>query len=213
MMNSPLQIIALKGYSNTGKTTALESVVSYLTRIGKKSAIIKYIHHDNFSIDEKGKDTWKMRQVGADPIVSYGNDEIAFLTNKRLELPQMIQILLKYRDDLEYIFLEGFWDNVYPKILFFKNLDEVEQLLSQILQLPYGNEVLLTTFCLSGVYFVSPIYRNSDLIDKFTALYEQGTINLDLKIYLERLPILNITKNPENLLEIYESFSLVQKNL
>ncbi|TFG18104.1 MAG: molybdopterin-guanine dinucleotide biosynthesis protein B [Promethearchaeota archaeon] len=213
MMNIPPQIIALKGYSNTGKTSALESVVSYLTRIGKKSAFIKYIHHDNFSIDEKGKDTWKMRQVGGDPIVSYCNDEIAFLTNKRLDVHQMIQLLLKFRDDLDYIFLEGFWDNVYPKILFFKKLDEVEQLISQILQLSYGNEVLLATFCLSGVYFTSPIYRNSDLIDRFTALYEQGTINLELKMYLERLPILDITKNPENLLEIYESFSVVQKNL
>ncbi|MHA1454008.1 MAG: molybdopterin-guanine dinucleotide biosynthesis protein B, partial [Promethearchaeota archaeon] len=115
MMNPPPQIIALKGYSNSGKTSSLESVVSYLTRIGKKSAIIKNIHEDNFSIDQKGKDTWKMRQVGGDPIVSYSNDEIAFLTNKKLDVNETIQLVLKFRDDLDYIFLEGVWENLYPK--------------------------------------------------------------------------------------------------
>ena len=213
MMNSPPQIIALKGYSNSGKTSSLVSVVSYLTRIGEKSAIIKNIHKDNFSIDQKGKDTWKMRQVGGDPIVSYSNNEIAFLTNQKLNLNETIQLVLNLRDDLDYIFLEGFWENLYPKILFFKNYDEVEQLISQILEHSSGNEILLTTFCLSGLFFVSENFRCSDLLKKYSLLYDQGKINQNLKTHLEALPVLNIKKNPKKLFEIYKSISLVKKNL
>ncbi|MHA1454154.1 MAG: hypothetical protein ACTSRD_14960, partial [Promethearchaeota archaeon] len=113
----------------------------------------------------------------------------------------------------DYIFLEGFWENLYPKILFFKNSDEVEQLISQILEHSSGNEILLTTFCLSGLFFVSENFRSSDLMKKFSLLNELGRIDQNLKTHLEALPILNIKKNPKKLLEIYNSTSLVKKNL
>ncbi len=213
MKNGLPHIIAMKGFSNSGKTTSLESIITLLTKNRKKTAVIKHIHQENFSIDQPGKDTWKMREAGGDPIVSYSNNEIAFLTNKKMDISQTIQLLLKIRDNLDYIFLEGFWDNCYPKILFFKNLDEFEQLIKQILGHPSGNEILLTTFCLSGLFFVSPSLHKTDLLDLYAKLHKQKIINTPLKMHLQSLPGLNIKNNPKKLLEVYNSFSLVKKNL
>ena len=210
-MKSPPQIIALKGYSNSGKTSSLESIVKFLKREGKKTAIIKNIHQENFSIDQPGKDTWKMRHAGGDPIVSYSKDEIAFLTNKKLDVNQTIQLLQKIREDLDYIFLEGFWKNKYPKILFFKDLDELERIILHVFDHPLRKEILLSTFCLSGLYSLK--CNKHDLLEKFATLCKQKPIDMELKIHLETLPMINIKKEPDKLLKLYNSSTLVYENL
>jgi len=200
-------IIALKGFSNSGKTTSLESVVKFLTSQDKKVAVIKHIHQDNFTIDQKGKDTWKMRNAGGDPIVSYSNDEIAFLTNHKLDMENTLGILASIRPDLDYVFLEGFWENSYPKILFIKNLEELENLIEEILHSPMGNNYLQSTFCLSGTYFVSGSYHKKAMMEKFDGLVESGILPKPLKKHIASLPILNIKDHPEKFLKIFQSLS------
>jgi molybdopterin-guanine dinucleotide biosynthesis protein MobB len=205
-MNSKFpHIIALKGFSSSGKTTSLEALIKFLTDKGEKVSIIKHIHQDNFSIDQTGKDTWKMRIAGGEPIVSYSNNEIAFLTNHIIDLPTTIQILTTIRSDLHYIFLEGFWENKYPKILFFRTLEDFESLLNEMLTNSLGNTYLTSVFCMSGTYFASSEYTRKSFVKKINDLSDSGIIPRKLKEHFVALPIINIKDNPEKLIKIYQN--------
>jgi molybdopterin-guanine dinucleotide biosynthesis adapter protein len=204
MKNIKPKIIALKGFSNSGKTTSLESIVKYLTGIGKKTSVVKYIHMDNFSIDQPGKDTWKIRQSGGDPIISYSKHEIAFLTNQPLNLEQTIQIILSLRNDLDYIFLEGFWRNLFPKVLFIKSRKDFEELVQQIMQSVHGEEILLSCFCLSGIYFVRSDWDKSDFLSTITKLHKSKVIDSLIAKHLSNLPIVNIKEDPKELIRLFK---------
>ncbi|MBN2156331.1 MAG: molybdopterin-guanine dinucleotide biosynthesis protein B [Candidatus Lokiarchaeota archaeon] len=207
MNNGTPRIIALKGYSNSGKTTSLESLLRYLTSRQFSSAVIKNIHKEKFTIDHPGKDTWRLKQAGGDPVISYSNDEIAIITNKSLPVDDTIQILLKIRNNLNYIFLEGFWQNAYPKILFLRELDDLDLLMKEFSMNPIRKQIMESICCFSGVYFVN----NPDFRDPTIKKIEQLRKNYDFlnklhQTHLETIPVVNIKENPEKFFSVFTEF-------
>ena len=199
-------IVALKGFSNSGKTTSLESIVKYLTDHNKKVAVIKHIHRDGFSIDQKGKDTWKMRQAGGNPIVSYSKNEIAFLTNQKLDINRTIQFLMQMQESLDFIFLEGFWKNDYPKMIFFQDLHDFDNLIHEFLKDSHGEHYLQSSFCFSGKFFASQSFSKLKFIEKLQELQKSGILSESLLNHLRQLPIHNYKENPKQFLEDYSKF-------
>lgn len=104
-----ISTIAVIGTSGSGKTTLIEYLVSQLSREGLKIGTIKHVHHSSFSIDVKGKDTWRHSQAGAKVVVCATPKEIAII--KRREIPQDnlegIIDLVK-GEKLDLLILEGF---------------------------------------------------------------------------------------------------------
>ena len=52
----------VKGFSKTGKTTTVTSLVKELRRRGYSVGTVKDIHYQGFAMDQPGTDTYKHRQ-------------------------------------------------------------------------------------------------------------------------------------------------------
>ncbi len=66
-----MKIIAVTGSGqNAGKTTAVVNLVSEFKRRGLRVGTIKQIHEMNFSMDKRGKDSWRHAEAGADIVIA-----------------------------------------------------------------------------------------------------------------------------------------------
>jgi len=68
------RVFGIVGWKNSGKTTLVSALVAEFTRRGLKVSTIKHAHH-NFSIDQKGTDSFRHRESGA--------HEVALVSSKR----------------------------------------------------------------------------------------------------------------------------------
>lgn len=108
-----MKVIAIVGSKKSGKTTTIEGLTRELTRRGYKIAVVKHIPEPNFTIDTKGKDTWRFAQSGAKTIISIASNEIATIekVNENLSLKN----ILKRCKGNDVVFLEGFKELVNKK--------------------------------------------------------------------------------------------------
>ena len=109
-------IISIVGKSCSGKTTLLEKLIAELKKRGYKIGTIKHAP-GKFDIDEKGKDSWRHRQAGADTVVVASIGKIAMMKN---EDHATLDDLEKYFPDIDIIITEGFKKENKPKIEVFR---------------------------------------------------------------------------------------------
>ncbi len=115
MTDTPL--LGFAAFSGSGKTTLLTQIIPLLKRQGKKVALIKHAHH-SFDIDRPGKDSYRLRQAGASPVMVVSGKRRAIV----YEYPEVEEIRLhdqlKYLvcQDLDLILVEGFKHENFPKI-------------------------------------------------------------------------------------------------
>ena len=62
-------VIAVVGGKKIGKTRTIETLIRHLAKEGYKIGAVKHIPEPNFTIDQKGKDTWTYAQSGATVII------------------------------------------------------------------------------------------------------------------------------------------------
>jgi molybdopterin-guanine dinucleotide biosynthesis protein B len=101
-----MKAIAIVGSKSSGKTTIIEILTRELTRRGYKIAAVKHIPELNFTIDTKGKDTWRFAQSGAKTIISVASSEIA--TIEKIDENFSLKDILKRCKGNDVVFLEGF---------------------------------------------------------------------------------------------------------
>ena len=63
-----IPVLGFAAYSGTGKTTLLEKLIPLLKARSIKVALIKHAHHD-VDVDTPGKDTYRLRHAGANPVL------------------------------------------------------------------------------------------------------------------------------------------------
>ena len=80
-----LRIIDVAGLKKSGKTTVVENLVAELTARGYKVGTIKKIHIPGFTIDTKGKDTFRHKAAGAEFVISLAPSEVALIRNLKKE--------------------------------------------------------------------------------------------------------------------------------
>jgi molybdopterin-guanine dinucleotide biosynthesis protein B len=112
-METPL-ILGFYGTSNTGKTTILEELISFLTNKGYQVATVKKTDKP-IQLDTPGKDTYRHGQAGASPVVFSSEKETTFIFHHRLFEWQIIDQLMHY-PNLDAIFIEGCTDDQITKI-------------------------------------------------------------------------------------------------
>lgn len=112
-MNLPL-VIGFYGYSDSGKTTILQSVIDYFSKDGFKIAALKITPHD-FSLDTPGKDTWKFSQSGAKLVAFNTALENSIIYKEQLPIIKVIDLIASI-DDFDIIFVEGSMNASYPQI-------------------------------------------------------------------------------------------------
>jgi len=125
-----IPIIAIVGSKKSGKTTAIETLVQGLTKRGYKVATVKHVPEPDFTIDTKGKDTWRHAKAGATTVISVAPNEIATIRKADTTKYSLEQIIKDCEDDAEIIILEGFRNLIeknpkVPKIVAVKTAEEV----------------------------------------------------------------------------------------
>jgi molybdopterin-guanine dinucleotide biosynthesis protein B len=102
-------VIAAVGTSGSGKTTTLEYLISHLSAQGYKIGSIKHVHHEGFTMDKEGTNTWRYAKAGAKVIAAISPEEIAILKKTDAALNDLDQVIsLLEREQLDIIFIEGF---------------------------------------------------------------------------------------------------------
>lgn len=107
--------VTFAGYSGSGKTTLVLKIITYLKEKGFKIATLKHDGHD-FEMDKKGKDTYCMKQAGADCIAISSSNKYALIADSSHRLT-FLELMKKIPQDMDIIVGEGFKDENVPKIL------------------------------------------------------------------------------------------------
>lgn len=113
--NFPIPLLAITGYSGTGKTTLLEKLIPELTARGVRVGLIKHSHH-NVEVDKAGKDSYRLRLAGANPTMIACDQRWALMveTEQLSEFQTLVQHFLAKEVDL--VLVEGFKHESLPKI-------------------------------------------------------------------------------------------------
>lgn len=117
-MNTKLPILGFSAYSGTGKTTLLSKVLPLLKSHGIRTAVIKHAHHD-FDVDHVGKDSHTLRHAGATQMLIASSKRWALMleTPNNSDDPKLVELINQLnQSQLDIILVEGFKDELFPKI-------------------------------------------------------------------------------------------------
>ncbi|MHA6528964.1 molybdopterin-guanine dinucleotide biosynthesis protein B [Paenibacillus sp. BAC0078] len=104
-------VCQIVGYKNSGKTTLICELIPLLRSKGCTVAVIKHDGHD-FDMDHEGTDTWKQRQAGASAVAITSGTRTAKIEERASSLAELIAAFADY----DYVLVEGFKQEQYPKI-------------------------------------------------------------------------------------------------
>lgn len=127
-----MKILAVLGSKGSGKTTIIECLVKGLKRKGYKIATIKHIPEPDFTIDKKGKDTWRHGKAGAVITISVAPKELAIIKRINTETLNLKELVNMLQQDAEIVLLEGFrkltgQNSNIPKIVAVKSTNEAKE--------------------------------------------------------------------------------------
>lgn len=107
-------IVSVIGYSNTGKTTLLENLISELSQRGLSVGVIKY-HHRPMFFDLAEKDTYRLAEAGAVRVVGASLSQVAVF-EPRERLDSLDELVRKHLADADFVLTEGHKSGPYPKL-------------------------------------------------------------------------------------------------
>jgi len=108
-----VKIIPVVGSKNSGKTTFLEKLIPELKKRGYRLAVVKHDVH-GFDIDHEGKDTYRLKQAGADAVLISSPQKIAMVKDIDVELE--LDKLANEFADFDLVLTEGYKRFPLPKI-------------------------------------------------------------------------------------------------
>lgn len=114
----PSPLIGFCAYSGTGKTTLLTRLIPLLRAAGLRIAVVKHAHH-SFEMDRPGKDSYELRNAGADQVLVASRKRMALIKECREprdepSLADALRCIDPAETDL--VLVEGFKHEPYPKI-------------------------------------------------------------------------------------------------
>ncbi|MNO15095.1 Molybdopterin-guanine dinucleotide biosynthesis adapter protein [compost metagenome] len=112
-------VCQIVGYKNSGKTTLLCALIQLLRERGCTVAVIKHDGH-NFEMDHEGTDTWKQRQAGASAVAITSATRTSMIQERTSSLAELIEAFADY----DYVLVEGFKQEHYPKIVLIRREEE-----------------------------------------------------------------------------------------
>jgi molybdopterin-guanine dinucleotide biosynthesis adapter protein len=113
------RVFGVTGLSNSGKTTLIEKLIDCFRRDGYIVSSIKHTHHE-VTIEQPGKDTWRLREAGAREVVLVGRRDRVQLHNPGNAAEPSLAELVESMAPCDLILVEGFKDWNIPKIEVFR---------------------------------------------------------------------------------------------
>ncbi|MBA9084012.1 molybdopterin-guanine dinucleotide biosynthesis protein B [Fontibacillus solani] len=128
------KIIQIVGYKNSGKTTLISRLIPILNNMNYKIAVIKHDVH-GFDSDVEGTDTYKLRQAGALATAITSPWRTAIMEERETS----VQSLINYFREYDLVFLEGFKQEDYPKLVLVTSTEDMRLVreLSQVIGIVY----------------------------------------------------------------------------
>jgi len=111
-----MKVLCFAGYSGSGKTQLIESLIPALRQRGARVSVIKHAHH-GFDIDQPGKDSHRHRQAGATEVLLASDQRLALM--REFERPGALsvhQLLAELGQEVDWVLVEGFKDVDLPKL-------------------------------------------------------------------------------------------------
>jgi molybdopterin-guanine dinucleotide biosynthesis protein MobB len=116
------------GGKHSGKTTAVEALVKGLVKHEYKVATVKHVSQKNFTMDTRGKDTWRHARAGAIITTTVAANEMATIQKGNTSNYQINDIIKPFKNKVDIVIFEGFRKLVkeekIPKIVAVKNREE-----------------------------------------------------------------------------------------
>ncbi len=118
MLEGQVPLLGFCAYSGTGKTTLLTQLIPLLREQGLRIAVIKHTHHV-IDLDKPGKDSYRMREAGAQQVVLASHQRIISMQEnsgrqREASLADALACISPLTTDL--VLVEGFKHEAYPKI-------------------------------------------------------------------------------------------------
>ena len=137
MLKRDFKLICVIGYSKSGKTNSILSIINYLTKnTDYKIFVLKNIHIH--SLDLKGKDSFQFSEAGANCVITKSNNQTTFFLNHVLKTEEIFDWIEKAPIKPDIIIAEGFRDFEYDRILCAKDFKEVEEQIDDTIKLISG---------------------------------------------------------------------------
>ena len=118
LLEGQIPLLGFCAYSGTGKTTLLTQLIPQLNAAGLRVAVVKHTHHV-IDLDQPGKDSYRMREAGAQQVVLASHRRIISMQEmpshtREASLADAVSSIRAEHTDL--ILVEGFKHEAYPKI-------------------------------------------------------------------------------------------------
>jgi cyclic pyranopterin phosphate synthase len=140
-------VFCISGCKNSGKTTFIEHLLSYLIEKKIKIAVIKHDGH-TFEPDVPGTDSYRIRKAGAANVAVYCDERNLIVR----EAGTSMEHLIEQFHDVDLILIEGGKESNYPKIEILRkeNSDDMVCRLDQVVALA-TNKTNLSYDCMIGL--------------------------------------------------------------
>jgi molybdopterin-guanine dinucleotide biosynthesis protein B len=116
-LDEQLPLLGIAAWSGTGKTTLLEGLLPRLREQGLRVAVIKHAHH-GFDVDQPGKDSYRLREAGAAPMLVASRSRVALMMEtpgaEEANLVDLIEMVRQQAPNL--VLVEGFKAWPLPKL-------------------------------------------------------------------------------------------------
>ncbi len=117
-----MKVFSVIGISGSGKTATTENIIKELKRRGYSVGSVKEIQCKDFTIDQKGTDTYRHRKAGSEVITARAHCETDIMYSGDLDINKILEF---YRQD--YVVMEGVADYSCPMILCAKAVKDIEE--------------------------------------------------------------------------------------
>jgi molybdopterin-guanine dinucleotide biosynthesis protein B len=108
-------VVSVVGRSDSGKTTFLEKLIPELKARGVRVAVVKHDRH-GFEMDRPGKDTWRLRQAGADAVLISSPTQMALIRSYLTEETPLDEMAALLEGWVDLVLTEGYKSGDKPKI-------------------------------------------------------------------------------------------------
>jgi molybdopterin-guanine dinucleotide biosynthesis protein MobB len=111
-------VVAFIGASGAGKTRLIVSLIQFLSAQGYQIGAIKHTHHtaEEIELGRPGKDSFYLKEAGADPALLVGLDHLAGMPTHPTEL-RLEELVERYCADCDLVLAEGFTESPSPKVI------------------------------------------------------------------------------------------------
>lgn len=120
-----MEIIAIVGQSESGKTTLIENLIEDLSARGIRIGALKHHTHGGLEFDRKGKDSYRLNNAGAEISILSSPKEIAMVRSVKEEWSPL-KIAEKLMEDMDLILCEGFNESSLPRIILVSEKEDLE---------------------------------------------------------------------------------------